>query len=414
MSTKTGLTQTEDYLAFVHQRLTYPYALFDTLRSSDPVHWCEPLQCWLATRYEDVFALLSEPRLSANRGGLYFDMLSPANRELARPLVEHINTWMLPMDEPRHSQCRRLVSLAFTPRMIEGLRPMIERVVEELIEDVVSRGRVDFVQDFSTRLPAYVICEMLGLPHEDRDNFQQWADVIMSFSAAGGPELNQVVETAAKALHQLTKLFDSLIDERQIDPRDDLISAMLQVEQDGDRLTRDELFAMCIFLFIAGQDTTVGLLSNGMWLLSEHPDQLAKLQADVDRLVEPAVEECLRYESSVPRGVRRAREPFELHGCQIQQDQTVILLLGAANRDEAQFPNADRFDIERSPNKHVAFGRGPHFCLGAPLARLEAQIAFRQIACRKLVVRSLTDQPTWTTQLGLRLIREWPVEMALA
>jgi len=408
----TNIIQSDDYQAFVHQRLTNPYSFFDALRAADPVHWCEALQCWLVTRYTDVFELLKDPRLSTNRGGLYLDVLTSENRVLAGPLVDHINTWMLTMDEPCHTRCRKLVSLAFTPRMIEGLRPMIDRVVGELIDRALTKGRIDFMRDFSNRLPAYVICEMLGVEQENRDHFQQWADTVTSFSAAAGPELNEVVGPAAEALRQLTGLFDPLIEQRRSQPRDDLISAMLLVEENGDRLSREELFAMCIFLYIAGQDTTMGLLGSGMWLLIQHPDQMARLQAETDHLIESAVEEFLRCESSVPRGVRRARQAFDLDGRRIEKDQTVVLLLGAANRDPAQFPHPHRLDIERSPNKHVGFGRGPHFCLGAPLARLEAQIAFRQIVQRNLVVRSLTDQPKWTTRMGLRMLEELSVEVS--
>ena len=404
--------QSDDYQAFVHQRLANPYPLYDRLRETDPIHWCEPMQCWLVTRYSDVFELLKDPRLSTHRGGLYLDVLTPENVTRAGPLVEHINTWMLTMDEPRHTRCRRLVNLAFTPRMIEGLRPIIERVVGELIDRAVERERIDFIRDFSAPLPAYVICEMLGVPREVHDNFQNWANELTRFSAGGGPELNEFLAPAAEALQHLKELFDPLIDQRKSEPREDLISAMLRVEEDNDKLSREELFAMCIFLFVAGQDTTTALLGSGMWLLSQHPEQLTKLKTDFDRRVGPAVEEFLRYESAVPRGVRRARESFEINGRKVNQYQTVILLLGSANRDPEQFPHPNKLDIERSPNKHVGFGRGPHFCIGAPLARLEAQIAFREIARRIGGIQSLTNKPNWTTIMGLRALNELPLEIS--
>ena len=403
-----------DYQAFVRQQLDNPYALYDRLRKLDPIHWCKPMRCWLLTRYSDVFALLNDSRLSTNRGGLYLDLLTPENRLLARPLVNHINTWMLTMDEPRHTRCRRLVSLAFTPRMITGLRPMIERVVGELIDHLSKQGPVDFMREFAEKLPAYVISDMLGIPRADRDHFQEWAVSLTRFSAAAGPELNDFVVPASTGLQKLIELFDPLISERRLKPQEDLISSMLLVEEDGDQLSWEELFAMCIFLFIAGQDTTMALLGSSVWLLSQDAEQLAELRAQPAGLVEMAVEEFVRCESPVPRGVRRARKTFQIDGRQIEQDQTVILLIGAANRDPAQFPDPHRLDIKRTPNQHVGFGRGPHFCIGAPLARLEAQIALREIARRVSTLQPLTDHPQWTTNMGLRSLVELPLEIDVA
>jgi len=402
-----------DYQAFVRQQLDAPYTLYDRLRKVDPIHWCKPMHCWLLTRYSDVFSLLKDSRLSTNRGGLYLDPLTPENRLLAGPLVNHINTWMLAMDEPRHTRCRRLVSLAFTPRMITGLRPMIERVVGELLDHLVKQRQVEFMREFAEKLPAYVISDMLGISRKDRDNFQEWAVAVTRFSAAAGADLNDFVAPASTGLENLMELFNPLISERRLQPKNDLISSMLLVEEDGDHLSREELFAMCIFLFIAGQDTTMALLGSGIWLLSQHPEQLAKLRAHPESLVESAVEEFIRCESPVPRGVRRAREAFQIDGRTIEQDQTVILLIGAANHDPDQFPDPYLFNIERTPNQHVGFGRGPHFCIGAPLARLEAQIALREIVRRVTKLQPLTDQPPWTTNMGLRSLVNLPLEIGV-
>ena len=234
-----------DYQAFVRQQLDAPYTLYDRLRKVDPIHWCKPMHCWLLTRYSDVFSLLKDSRLSTNRGGLYLDPLTPENRLLAGPLVNHINTWMLAMDEPRHTRCRRLVSLAFTPRMITGLRPMIERVVGELLDHLVKQRQVEFMREFAEKLPAYVISDMLGISRKDRDNFQEWAVAVTRFSAAAGADLNDFVAPASTGLENLMELFNPLISERRLQPKNDLISSMLLVEEDGDHLSR----APCAFFY---------------------------------------------------------------------------------------------------------------------------------------------------------------------
>ena len=402
---------TRDYVDFCQQRLANPYPLFDRLREEDPVHWCKTMQCWLVTRYDDVFDNVRDPRFSSSRSGLYMDNLRPENREKAKPLLDHLSKWMLNVDPPDHTRLRRLVNAAFSPRMLKSLEPRIEQLVDRLLDDVCRARRVDFVRDFSYRLTATVICQMLGVPSEMQDNFRAGAEILMNFSSAAGPRLNDHVDTARKSLEELINSFDHLIELRNANPQDDLISAMLAVNESNDRFSQEELFSMCVFLFVAGHETTMSIISSGMMLLIQNRDQYDLLKHDPTSLAPTATEEFVRLESSVTRGVRMAKENIELRGRVISKGETIVNVLGAANRDPRQFRDPDIVDIQREPNKHLGFGFGPHFCLGAPLARLEAGIAFRNIAQRKLEFRITCESLTWRANLGIRTLSALPLEL---
>ena len=402
---------TRDYVDFCQQRLANPYPLFHRLRDEDPVHWCKTMQCWLVTRYDDVFDSVRNASLSSSRAGLYADNLHPANHDKAKPLLDHLSKWMLNVDPPDHTRLRRLVNIAFTPRMLKSLEPRIEQLVDLLLDDVCRARRVDFVRDFSYQLTATVICQMLGVPSEIQDNFRAGAEVLMNFSSAAGPRLNDHVDTARESLEELISSFDDLIGKRRINPQDDLISAMLTVNENNDRFSQEELFAMCVFLFVAGHETTMSVIASGMMMLIQNPDQYDLLKHDPKTLSPSAVEEFVRLESAVTRSVRMAKEDIELRGRVIAKGQTVVNVLGAANRDPRQFPGPDVVDIQREPNKHLGFGFGPHFCLGAPLARLEAGIAFRAIAQRKIEFRITSEPLTWRPNLGVRTLSTLPLEL---
>ena len=404
------LTDDPDYAVFCRQKLQNPYPLFARLREQDPVHFCAPMHMWLVTRYDDVLAGLKDTkRLPSGRRGMYTDPLREENRARAMPLVNHIGYWLQNVNPPRHTRMRKLVNLVFTPRMLQKLVPRIERIVNELIDTIRREGGADFVRDFSYALPSTIICAMLGIPESDHDRYRRGVEDLVPFSSGAGPGLNDAITTARAALDDLLGLFDRLVEERRRDPSDDLISAMARAEADGDYLSRDELFALCVFLYVAGHETTMSLLSAGTWLLLKHPEQFETLKSDPDRLVEPAVEEFLRYESPVTRAVRVAAEDLDWGGRTVPEGQTVMMLLGAANRDPRVFDDPDRLDITRVPNKHLGFGHGIHFCLGAPLARLEANIAFKVIAQRLPHMRLATDHVTWRPTLGTRSIESLPV-----
>ncbi len=406
-------TTDEDYALFCRQRLTDPYPLLRRLRAEDPIHWSATMNMWLVTRYDDVYAGLHDTtRLSSCREGMYSDPLTEQNRRRARRIIDHILHWLENVDAPQHTRLRKLVNLAFTPRMLQGLMPRIEAVTNELLVDVCATSQTDFAHNFCFHLPATVICEMLGVPVEHREMFRRCVDQMRRFNAGVGPGLNDAIDEANKGIETLIGFFHDLIEQRRRQPRDDLISAMAAAEDDGDRLNRDEMFGLCVFLFAAGHEPTMSLLSSGTLALLQHPEQFEKLKADPDGLVETAVEEFLRYESPATRGVRRATCDFEWRGRRIRKGQTVTLLLGAANRDPDQFPDPDRIDIERRPNKHLAFGFGPHFCLGAQLTRMEGNIAFRAIARRLPDMRLDTDRVAYQPVFGIRVLAALPVRTA--
>ena len=407
------LTREENYDLFCNQRLNNPYPLFARLRAEDPVHWSEPMKCWLITRYDDALrALKDDYPLLSSREGIYSDPLLPENRERAQPLIDHLTHWMLSMGPPSHTRLRKLVGLAFTPRMVRSMEPMIRRIVDDLLDQISGDRQTDFIQSFCLPLPATVICEMLGIPTEHRNEFRECVDGLLPFSSAGGPGLNDHIDQARQSLDTLIGFFDALIDERRAQPKDDLLSAMAAAEADGDRLTKEELFAMCVFLFVAGHETTMGLLASGTLALLQHTDQLERMKADPKGLVATAVEEFLRYEAPVTRAVRRAAEDFEWRGRQIRKGETTVTLLGAANRDPEQFPDPDRLDIGRDPNKHLGFGFGIHFCIGAPLARLEGKVAFPAILERFPNMQLAADRIEYQPAFGIRSIKALPVALA--
>lgn len=406
------LTLDPDYELFCNQQLQNPYPLFTRLRQEQPVHWCEPMKMWLVTRYDDVLAGLKETkRLVSSRDDMYTAPLTPANRELAQPLVKHIGLWMQNLNPPDHTRNRKLVSLVFTPRMLQNLVPRIEQIVDNLLDDVCVHGETDFYRSFCLPFPAKVICEMLGIPAEDQDQYHETLEQLFPFSGAAGPRLNDAVAPARQAMEELLVYFDRLIEQRRQDPQEDLISALAAAEVDADRLSRDELFALCVFLYNAGHETTVSLLVNGTLLLLEHPDQFEMLQTNLDTLLESTVDEILRYESPVPRAVRVPLEPYPFGTHVVPQGETIMMLIGAANRDPDIFPDPERFDITRTPNKHLGFGHGIHFCLGAPLARLEANIAFRAIAERLANMQLATDDVQWRSLAGLRSVAALPIRI---
>lgn len=355
-----------------------PYPIYHALRERDPVCWA-PYPGgnggrWLVTGYDLGDRVLKDSRIWKDASRMGYEDPSLFGRS------------MLFLDPPDHTRLRGLVNRAFTPAMVARLGPRIGEIVEWLCDDMAERGRVDFIRDFALPLPVVVIAEILGVPVNDRNLFREWSrtliagtDVAASVSGEG--------DFAGDAIGQLAGYFDQLIRMKRDRSGEDLLSALIALEDGGDRLSHQELLAMCVLLLVAGHETTVNLLGNGLFALMEHPDQLEHLRQHPDG-IESAVEEMLRFDAPVQETTFRfVGEPLNLGGHPLEAGQSVVVLIGAANRDPAQFPDPDRFDVTRSPNRHLAFGRGIHVCLGAPVARLEAGLAwslliprFRRIA----------------------------------
>ncbi|WP_239014565.1 cytochrome P450 family protein [Archangium violaceum] len=347
-----------------------PLPVYARMRQEAPlVRLFDPnlnIPVWVATRYKDVVDLVRDPRFTKDMRKLPDGSPSKLRRIDS---MEVINRHMLSSDPPDHTRLRTIVSKAFTPRRVEELRPRVTAITHELLDAARARGEVDLLDAFAFPLPITVIAELLGVPVEDRDQFREWTTTIIT------PPPNGDFEPLQKAGMQFIQYFQGLLARRRADPRDDLLTALMSAEEQGDRLSPQELISMLFLLLVAGHETTVNLIGNGVWALLRNPEQLERLRAN-PALIESAVEEMLRYRSPVETTTQRwATQDIEFRGQVIPAGESVMGSLLAANHDPEQFPEPEKFDITREPNRHVAFGFGIHFCLGAPLARLEGAIA---------------------------------------
>ena len=357
-----------------------PYPSYHQLRTEDPVHWGEGRQGWLLTRYADVLEALRDRRLSADRISAYANRIPEPMKETMAPIFRIFSNMMLLSDPPNHTRLRSLANKAFTPRVGEAIRSQIQAIVDQSLDRVAVEGRMDVISDLAYPLPVTVVCGMLGVARQDQDQFKGWADDLAAF-LGGLRNLAEIIGPAQRSALEMTEYLKGIIRECRQNPRDDLISALVAAEEQGDVFSEEELFSMFIGLQVAGHETTTNLIGNGLLALFQNPEQMQKLKNDPS-LIESAVEEFLRYHSPIQTTSRIAMEDLEIGGKLIAKGQLVFTYLGAANRDPAQFPDPDRLDVTRQENRHVALGFGPHFCLGAALGRLEGQIAISTVLRR--------------------------------
>jgi len=362
--------------------LSDPHSPNRALREQKPVHFNEMIEAWVFTRYADVDAVLMDSRFSAERDNAKTRLAEMARAQRANqdfgPFTR-VPT-MLASDPPVHTRLRKLVSKAFTPRAVQQLRPRIQEIVDDLLDAAAEKGKFDLVTDLAYPTPVIVIAEMLGVPAEDRDNFKRWSDDIVA--TLGGPFVApETVERARKSVNELVEYLHVIIADRRKEPRDDLISGLIAAEEDGSVLSEDEIHATTILLLVAGNETTTHLISNGTYALLQQPDQWDMLKNDPS-LIGSAVEELLRYDGPVQATARVAMEAIDVGGTTVDAGQVAMVLLGCANRDPDKFRNPDVLDITRNPTDHLGLGDGIHFCLGAPLARAEAQIAIGSLVKR--------------------------------
>jgi cytochrome P450 len=386
--------------------LADPYPLYHRLRAEDPVHLDDPPGIWVLTRYADIAAVLRDPRFSSSRRALQADGAGPPPSGAGGPVARVFGLTMLFSDPPDHTRLRGLVNKAFTPRVVESLRPRIQRLVDELLDRVQEAGRMDVIADLAWPLPVTVIAELLGLPPEDRDKFKAWSTDLVSLTAAEPGET--IGERAQRSLFELAVYLNAVVAQRRAAPREDLISLLIAAEEKGDVLSTEELLANLVLLLLAGHETTTNLIGNGLLALLRHPDQLQRLRDD-PALIPTAVEELLRFDSPVQGTRRITTAAVEIGGRRIPAGRPVVVLLGAANRDPAQFPDPDRLDLGRRDNRHLSFGQGIHYCLGAPLARLEGQIAFSTVLRRLPRLELATDRLVWRDNPVLRGLTALPV-----
>lgn len=377
--------------------LANPYPLFHRLRREDPVHWDPFLHAWVVTRYADVLEVLHT--FAADRTPTPEQLASMGLAQLA-PLAQLMVKQMLFMDASAHTRLRGLASQAFTPARIEALRSHIQEIVSDLLDAVQHRGSMDVIADLAEPLPAIVTAEMLGLPVDDRHRLKVWsanfAEMLGNFQH--NPDH---VHRMLRTVEEMTAYFRAAVQEIKRHPREGLIHSLLTAEMNGDRLSEEEVVANSIITMVGGQETTTNLIGNGVLTLLRHPEQMEKLRSDPS-LTTSAVEEMLRFESPSQHTARLAPSDRMLGGKQIRKRQAVIAVMAAANRDPERFPDPDRFDITRADNRHVAFGHAAHFCFGAPLARMEGQIAFAALVQRFGNILLSPQDLVWRTNLGLR------------
>jgi pimeloyl-[acyl-carrier protein] synthase len=441
-----------------------PYPLYERLRTEDPVHWDPFLHAWVVTRYADVVAVLHDGRFSAHRTPTP-EHLTAMGLGALSPIAQVMVRQMLFMDPPAHTRLRNLTAKAFTPRRVERLRPHIQDIVDDLLDRAarragprfapppaglppaahagagrpvgeahadsprpsrglpaqgpeqgageepsgrrIGRGRMDVIADLAYPLPAIVTAEMLGVPTSDCDHLKAWSADFATM--LGNFEHNpDHAPRVRRSLEEMTAYFRAAIRRQQQAPREGLIHALVTAEHEGDRLSEDEVIANVIITMVGGQETTTSMIGNGLLTLLHHPHQWQQLRTDPS-LIPSAIEEILRYESPIQHTARMTAVDLDLGGKRIRQRQAVIAVLGAANRDPERFPDPNRFDIGRLDNRHVAFGWAGHFCFGAPLARLEGQIAFETLLRRRPTLELEPGPPSWQDNLCYRGLTALPV-----
>ncbi|MFQ5699320.1 MAG: cytochrome P450 [Myxococcota bacterium] len=387
---------------------TDPYPMYRRLRERDPVHRSRVIEGWVLTRYRDIAGVLRDPRFSADeRHHPRFEAFRRRRVELGIEAPDApYDPSMLRLDAPDHTRLRSLVSRAFTARAVDRLAPRIAEIVERRLARV--EDGFDVIADLGTPLPVTVIAEMLGVPTHDLERFKHWSDeVVLGLGMSSIDDMRR----SQRATDELGEFLGAIAEERRRDPRDDLITGLVQAHEAGDRLTRDEVLSTCTLLLVAGNETTTHLIGNATYALLRHPDQLEWLRSHPEGL-EDAVEELLRFDSPVQATSRFATEDSELPGGpRVRRGQQVFLLLGAANRDPEVFHDPDRLDLTAARERHLAFGLGSHFCLGSQLARLEGRIALGSLIRRFPGMKLAIERPRWRQNIILRGLESLPVRV---
>ena len=392
-----------------------PFPEFARLRAEDPVHWSPAMKAWIVTRYADVRQVaLNNRQISADRLTPFFKANPEYRHGGIDSLVRYLNHWMVFRDPPDHTRLRRLFTKAFTPTAVENLRTNIEGIVAHLIEGMQAKARrgeaVDFIADFAYPLPASVIMDLLGVPRADLEQVKVWSDEIALFIGTAQVAGNKYgrAEAGAKAM---AGYFRGLVEARAAAPTPDMISQLVLARDDRDALTTDEIIGTCILLLFAGHETTTNLIGNGFLYSMRHRDQWERLVAEPE-LADTAIEEYLRYDGPSGALARVAAADIEMANRTIREGERVFAFMNSANRDPEAFDDPERFDITRPANPHITFGHGIHFCLGAPLARLESRIAAVRLAERLPDIR-LADhgEPEWHDSLVLRGVKHLPVAL---
>jgi cytochrome P450 len=389
--------------------LADPFPLYRRLQDEDPAHWSPSLRAWVLTRYEDVkAACLDVQGLSSDRLTPFFAASPEASRMAA--LQACLTRWMVFRDPPDHTRLRRLAAKVFNVRSIQALKPGIESTTQWLLERIGERDRFDFVADFASPLPALVIMDMLGVPREELGALKALSDEMALFIGSAR-EARGKYDRADQATREMMEFFRALVVARRAEPRQDLLSALVHLDDEGERLDENELVAMCVLLLFAGHETTAHHIANGLQALLRFPAELERLRKDPS-LAPAAVEELLRYDGPIGAQVRIVQTGRALHGRELKSGERVFLMMNAANRDPRAFPDPDRLDLKRHGVPHLTFGFGAHICLGFPLARLEGQVALPAVLSRWRRIEIAGEPLQWIDSMVLRGVHALPVDVS--
>ena len=386
-----------------------PYPAYAELRARSRVHYNEKTNQWLIPHHADVDALLRDRRFGRTylHRATHAEMGRPEDAELAGPFWKLIRDGILDMEPPDHTRVRRLVAKAFTPRMVQQLRGRVQEMTEALADRIAEEGEADLIATVAEPLPVNVIAELLGIPDADRHHLRPWsADICRMYELEPTDEDARI---ASRAAVEFSDYLRALIRERRQNPTLDLIGELVQVVDQGDRLTEDEMIGTCVLILNAGHEATVNVTGNGWWALFRNPDQLARLREDPS-LVRSAIEELMRFDTPLQMFERWVLEDADVCGVRIEKGQELALLFGSANRDPEVFERPDRLELARHPNPHMSFGAGIHFCLGAPLARVELEASFGTLL-RRFPEMELAEEPTWKPGYIIRGLRELRVRV---
>jgi cytochrome P450 len=387
---------TLDNFLVSEQFLKDPYPALRQLREEDPVHWSDAIGGWVLTRYDDMVASFKDTEHFSNEGRLAraVEHLTPESRVKLKTFEDHYRTkGLLHSDPPDHTRLRLLVTKAFTPRTVEAMQPRIRAIANELLNQVEPAGRMDVIRDLAVTLPITVLAEIMGMPPEEKLLVKHWADALLAFQGVNNPS-EKILEAAQKTLVELKLYLADLVRAKRRKPGTDLVSQLVAAEAEGEKLSESELINTAITLLVAGHETSTSLIGNGIYTLLHNDSQWHLLQGDLS-LLPSAIEEILRYESPVSRQPRLMKHDAELGGKKLHQGQMLFQMLNAANRDPSYFSEPDSFDIRRQKNRHIAFGFGIHFCVGALLARTEASLVFQLIVERFPKIHLTDAPPDW-------------------
>ncbi len=390
--------------------LADPYALFARMRDEDPCHWSPRLRSWVLTRYDDVKSVcLQKVGVSSDRLRPFFESLPSPEAERISDIVRYLSLWMVFKDPPQHTRLRRLTSKVFSARAMQGMRPQIETIAQDLLDGLDGRDQLDIVADFAGPLPCLAIMAMLGVPRSDLAKVKRLSDQIALFVGSSRMPRDKY-DTAQAATQEMAAYFDNLLAKRRGHPQQDAISELVHLRDGDDQFSNDELIATCILMLFAGHETTTNHIANGVLSLMRFPQEMRRLRED-PTLATAAVEELLRYDGPSGAQVRVVSEPLELHGKTLVPGQRIFLMLNAANRDPRAYAEPDRLDIARDGVPHLAFGFGGHICLGFPLARTEGAVAFPALLARYQHIEPEGAAPLWINSMVFRGMQALPVRV---